>query len=108
MRGWYVAKSKAQKEHWLMRCLTPLGVEAFYPKFIQVRGGKRLLEPVFPTYVFCRFDPQTPQWPAIRWAPGLAYFLGVEANPARLDDALIEDLRARVEDWNAGGYKQQF
>ncbi|MCH7553324.1 MAG: hypothetical protein IIC82_04945 [Chloroflexi bacterium] len=102
--AWYIAKSKPQREGWLMTCLSTLGVEVFYPTMLRQRRGKRVKEPVFPTYVFCRFDLRTPDWPSIRWAPGLNYFLGMDGRPSPVPEDLIEHVRRRSEWWNEVGF----
>ncbi len=108
MTNWFIAKSKPQKETWLNTSLTHLGVEVFFPRIICHRRGKRILEPLFPTYLFCRFDINTPDWPSIRWAPGLNYFLGTEGRPARIPDDLVDYIKQRVDNWNSreSGVKQ--
>ena len=68
MIEWYVAKSKPQKEAWLTTSLSSLGVEVFYPRMISNRRGKRTLDALFPTYVFCKFDINSPAF----WHAGVA------------------------------------
>lgn len=105
MTGWYVAKSKPQKEAWLTASLNSLGVEVFFPRITTRRQRNRTLEPLFPTYLFCRFDPTDGDWPSIRWAPGLNYFLGVDGQPTRVPDSLVEYIKDRVEQWNNNGHR---
>ncbi len=100
MKGWYVAKSKPQKERWLTSSLSSLGVEVYCPQIVGRRRGRSVTEPLFPTYLFCRFDPDTSDWPSIRWAQGLSYFLGVDGGPCRIPDDLVDYIRRRVEMWN--------
>lgn len=100
MDEWYVAKSKPQKEAWLTTSLSALGVEAFYPRMVCNRRGKRTLEALFPTYVFCKFDIKSPEWPAIRWAPGLSYFLGIDGHPTAIPEDLIGYIGDRIKWWN--------
>ena len=107
MERWYIAKSKPRKEAWLTTSLGCWGVEVFYPRTLCQRRGKRLLEPLFPTYLFCRFDLDTPDWLAIRWAPGLSYFLGTEGRPAVIPDDMVAFLKQRVEKWNDEDYSAQ-
>ncbi|MFQ5874595.1 MAG: transcription termination/antitermination protein NusG [Dehalococcoidia bacterium] len=104
MTGWYIAKSKPQKETWLSHSLENLGVEVSYPRIMTQRRGKRVLEPLFHTYLFCRLDINTPNWPAIRWAPGLNYFLGIDGHPSRLPDELVSYVQQRVKWWNDRGF----
>jgi transcriptional antiterminator RfaH len=107
MSNWYVAKSKPQKEAWLTTSLSSLGVEVFYPRIVSHRRGKRTLEPLFPTYIFCKFDVNTPEWPAIRWSPGLSYFLGADGHPASIPDNLVDYIKERVKWWNNEGCSPQ-
>lgn len=107
MRAWYVAKSKPQKEDWLKASLNHLGVEVFFPRVTAKRRGKQILEPLFPTYLFCQFDSDDLNWPAIRWAPGLNYFLGVDGVASRVPDDLVDDIQRGVESWNDGGHRDQ-
>ena len=107
MTNWYVAKSKPQKESWLVTNLTSLGVEVFYPRIVSKRRGKRIEEPLFPTYVFCRFEVNAPKWPIIRWSPGLNYFLGTDGRPSPVPEELIDYIRERVAWWNSEGFDQK-
>ena len=104
MRRWYVAKSKPQKESWMEASLAPLGVEVYFPRIVGRRRGKAILEPLFPTYLFCQFDANSTKWPTIRWAPGLNYFLSSDGRPCPIPDELVEYIGRLVENWNEGGY----
>lgn len=101
--SWYVAKSKPQKEAWLTTSLTSLGVEVFYPQIISNRRGKRILEALFPTYIFCKFEVETPKWPAIHWSPGLSYFLGTDGHPTAIPEEIVDYIKDRVTWWNSEG-----
>ena len=103
MKNWYVAKSKPQKEAFLHATLSELGVDVFFPRIYSRRQGHQRLEALFPTYLFCRFDVSSPDWPAIRWAPGLNYFLATDGNPSRVPDDMVQYIHHRVEDWNGVG-----
>ena len=100
MSSWYVAKTKTQKESWVESVLSRMDVEVFFPRIVGHKRGKPTLEPLFPTYVFCRLERDRPDWPAIRWAHELNYFLGVDDTPTSVPDEMVEYLRRRVEDWN--------
>ncbi len=103
MSSWYVAKTKNQKERWLEFVLSRMDVEVFFPRIVSRKRGKETLEPLFPTYIFCRLERDRPDWPAIRWAEGLNYFLGVDGTPTSVPDELVEYLKGRVDDWNGSG-----
>lgn len=102
MEGWYVAKVKPQKEGSLESFLEQWGVEVFLPKIIQP-GRSGCLKALFPTYLFCRIDPESRVWPVARWAPGMAYFLNHDGEPVRVPERMVEFLKDRVKDWNEQG-----
>ncbi len=108
MINWHLAKSKPRKERLLIESLSRWGVETYYPE-IRKRGrtsGK--LEPLFNTYIFCRFDATAPEWQAIRWAPGLSYFLEEGGSLAALPESLIEYLVEKTQRWNEGAVAKRF
>jgi transcriptional antiterminator RfaH len=104
VKGWYIARSQPRKETWLSTSLTSFGVEVFYPRILARKRGKYVNEPLFPAYLFCRLDPDSADWPAIRWAHGLSYFLSADGQPSRIPDDLVEYIRRRAETWNAGEF----
>ncbi len=102
MEGWYIAKVKPQKEGSLTNFLQLWGIEVFYPKISQSgrNGAKKAL---FPTYVFCRLDPESGVWPVARWAPGMAYFLSHDGKPTQVPESIVQYLMERVDDWDQQG-----
>ena len=102
MIGWYVAKSKPQKEGWLERSLSDFDVEVYFPRVVNRKRGRDVFQALFPTYLFCRFDPERSDWPSIRWATGLSYFLSADGGPSVVSDELVDYIRDRVSQWNAG------
>ena len=102
MNRWYVAKCKPQKESWLTTSLSIHDVEVYVPRVVKRKRGRQVLEPLFPTYVFCRLDPSRSDWPAIRWSSGLSYFLGSDGRPSYVPDELVNHIKERVEEWNVG------
>ncbi len=108
MTGWYIAKSKPRKAKLLIESLSRWGVETYYPEIRKDgrKGGK--LEPLFNTYIFCKFDARSPEWQAIRWAPGLSYFLEEGGALASVPESLVDYLRARTRRWNEGAIEKRF
>jgi len=100
--GWYVAKSKPQKEGWLARSLGDFDVEVYFPRVVNRKRGRDVFQALFPTYLFCRFDPERSDWPSIRWATGLSYFLGADGGPSVVSDELVGYIKGRVSQWNEG------
>ena len=109
VEAWYVAKTRARKEWLVETYLTEkLGVEVFLPLIRHPAGRKDGWEPLFPTYIFCLVNPQSADWPEIRWARGLSYFLGAGPELFPVSDELIAHLKQRVSWWNEGGYVPHF
>lgn len=109
MEAWYVAKTKPGKELWVEIYLTrKLGVEVYLPLIRRPAGKKAGWEPLFPTYLFCFTNPMSAEWPAIRWMPGLSYFLGAGQELVPVSGELINHLKQRVSWWNERGYLPQF
>ncbi|MBI4202401.1 MAG: hypothetical protein HY532_04705 [Chloroflexi bacterium] len=106
--GWYVAAIQRGKESTLKEGLALFGIHLYSPDIIVVKRGRKLREPLFPSYVFCHLDPESEQWPQVRWARGMRYFLGPDKQPTRVADSLVEEIRLRVEDWNQEGWTSVF
>lgn len=109
MEAWYVAKTKPTKERWLETYLTQkMGVDVFLPIIRRPAGSKVRWEPLFPSYLFCQVDFESDDWPGVRWAPGLSYFLGTGDEIVPVSDELVANLKQRVSWWNDGGYTPRF
>lgn len=103
MEEWHIAKTKPHKEAAVIAYLRWWNVETFFPKIRRPsnkRRGIEKMEPLFPTYLFCRVDRAAQEWRVARWAPGVSYFLGAGGQPTGVPDELVEYLRERVEAWN--------
>ena len=109
MKAWYVAKTKPAKERMVETYLTEIwDIEVFLPIIRCPSGKKGGSEPLFPTYIFCLADPWSDSWPAIRWAPGLSYFLNAGQELVPVNNELITHLKQQVSWWNGGGYVPSF
>ena len=102
--GWYIAKSNPRKETLVEATLAHYGVEVYAPRIRVRRRGRQIVEVLFPTYLFCNFDPTSPDWPAIYRAPGLNYFLGADGHPTQVPADLVSCIIQRVDCWNSRGY----
>lgn len=108
MRAWYVAKAKPRNEHKIHTYLGQHGIAVYAPEIVVMRRGRRLTEALFPGYVFVQTDPLSGEWPLVRWAHGLSYILPDHRQPLPVSDASIDEIRSRVEWWNAGGWIAAF
>ncbi|GBD10431.1 Transcription termination/antitermination protein NusG [bacterium HR23] len=102
---WYVLKTKPRSEDLVLEVLARWGVECYAPRIVRPTGS-RSTEYLFPGYVFVRLVHDSRLWPMVRWAPGVAYFVGPEREAVPVDDALIAHIRQRTEEWNNGGYRR--
>ncbi len=94
---WFAVYTKKQKEHYADVKLLELGIETFLP-LIRVRIRRKLqLRPLFPCYLFARFD-------AGRWLYTLNHLEGVNKvvsfndRPIPVDPAIIEGLKKHVSE----------
>ena len=109
MQGWYVAKTKPSREKSVELYITgKWGIEVFLPVIRRPSGAKAVMEPLFPTYLFCHIDSGSDAWTDIRWTPGLCYFLGAGRDTVPVSDTLIDHIRQRVGWWNDGGFEPRF
>ncbi len=96
---WYAIQSKARAERRVADYLASKDVEAFLPcLLVRHRHGSRRWEapePLFPCYLFARFEPTPHLFYQVRWAPGVRRLLGDEDGPTPVADEVIEYLRAR-------------
>ena len=106
MEGWYLARIQPKKVTVLTSFLSQDGVEVFFPKIVEPSPNGGALKALFPTYLFCYLDPQSGVWSRARSAPGMAYFLGSDGEPARIHQELVDFLRERVIHWNDPSYSR--
>lgn len=75
-------------------------VETFLPKIevIRRRARRRVvsLEPLFPSYVFARFQIAPQTWHVVRWTPGVRRILGEDGWPTEVPPELIAAIQDRV------------
>jgi transcriptional antiterminator RfaH len=94
---WFCLHTKPQKEQQVASyCTTQLGLETYFPRLRQSRVIRRqrrvVTRPLFPRYLFCRFDPAL-QFRAVRYAPDMLDIV-TNGGPTIVPDALIENLQS--------------
>ncbi len=101
--NWYALSTKPRQEDLAEASLCRLGVETFYPRLQEDRIIRRrrqtTVAPLFPGYLFARFDVEA-HYRAVNFAQGVRRLVTFGADPARVDEAVIEAIRSRLE----GGY----
>ena len=102
---WYVAQTHPNKEEWAIQHLRQQGFETFFPRFrkreIRRSVDRVSLKPVFPGYVFVRFDLAQQSWWPIRSTRGVKTLVGPrfgqpQAVPEPVMDYLFQRCRAEV------------
>lgn len=99
MDCWYVLQTKPKREKDVASYLSTQEVTVFHPlieEFFQ-RHGKthRILKPLFPGYLFVRFDLER-HYPLVRWARGVKKVLGCGSTPSPICEEAVELIRRRM------------
>jgi transcriptional antiterminator RfaH len=99
---WYCIHTKPKKESQVAAyCRDLLGLNAYYPQLRERRTIRRVrrvvVGPLFPRYLFCRFDP-TESYRRVRYAPDVIDIVQFGARPAVVAESLIADLQHWVGD----------
>jgi transcriptional antiterminator RfaH len=99
MRSWFCLRAQPKREHIAAACLRQISdVEVFCPRVRfrkpTNRGPVWFIEPMFPGYLFARFDYQAFHR-QIRGRPGVTGFVQFGERIALLPDALISEIKSR-------------
>ncbi|MGH9630248.1 MAG: transcription termination/antitermination protein NusG [Bryobacteraceae bacterium] len=92
--AWYAVRVHTRQELLLGQVLQYKGYETLVPTYTETRSRARKQHrvlPLFPSYVFCRFDKQV-RLP-ILVTPGVVHILGDSQGPLPVDDDEIAALR---------------
>jgi len=99
---WYVAHTHPRAEQQAMSHLIRQGFAVYLPRFIKRRRHARRVEqvaaPLFPRYLFVRFDPAKARWRAIRSTVGVQDLVCHGESPATVPDGVIDEIRAREDE----------
>lgn len=95
--SWYCARTHPKHEHIAARSLNVrLGLEVFHPRLRMERstqrGVVRVIEPLFPCYVFvrCRLEEQLD---AIRYVTGISSLVHFNGKIPLVPDQVVDELR---------------
>lgn len=97
--SWFVAQTQPNLEAKAAENLARQGFEVYLPRYRKtVRHARRVSivnAPLFPNYVFIRFDFETTQWRSINSTRGVSRLVGCETAPASLPADVVEGLKKR-------------
>jgi transcriptional antiterminator RfaH len=95
--NWYCIHTKPQSERYAAEQLAKnLALEVYAPRMrrekIIRRVRREVMEPLFPRYLFCRFDLNT-DYRAVRYTHDVREILTVGEHPAVVQDTFLADLK---------------
>lgn len=98
MKRWYLLYCKRGEQNRAKLHLENQGVECFYPtiEVEKISRGKRqtVEEPLFPCYVFARFDyQQGPNFTSVRSTRGVVDFVRFGSQPKEVQGDLVFELK---------------
>lgn len=89
---WYVVQSKPREEERAHHFLVQKSLQTYLPRMevITIRGGRSVMKekPLFPGYLFCRFDPEE-SLAHVRWTKGVAKILPESVSPMPISEDII-------------------
>lgn len=98
---WYAVNTKPHQEMLAELNLLRSGVEVFFPQLktekVIRRKKQTVIEPLFPGYLFARFDLDT-HYRTVHYACGVSKVVGFGLAPATIDDGVIESIKSRLQD----------
>ncbi len=100
--NWYCLYTRPKKEARVAEhCQSVLGLDTYFPRVREqrvIRRVKRIVEgPLFPRYVFCRFETAR-SYRAVRFAPDVLDLVHAGKKPAVVDCRLIDELQSWAGD----------
>jgi len=100
---WYVAETLPGREGLAIQNLRRQQFTSFFPRFRKLRRHARrqdtVLAPLFPGYVFVRFDPDRQPWHSINGTFGVRRLVGsMHARPQPMPEAAMQLIMARCHE----------
>lgn len=99
VKRWYAIRVKNRRENVVAEHLRARGFETFLPLYrVRRRWSDRFKDielPLFPSYVFCQFDPLN-RLPVVS-VPGIVHVVGTGRTPIAIDNTEIAAIQAVVD-----------
>ena len=101
MHAWYLVYAKPQQERIALENLERQGYECYLP-LVRVRRRRqgrfvKIVEPMFPRYLFMYLSDETDNWGPIRSTIGVSNLVRFGVLPAQVPGNLIQALRSRED-----------
>ena len=97
--NWYLVKTKSLNENRVFTRLTGAGYEVLFPRYRRKsRRHRGVLEtrPLFPTYLFVRFDPD--ELKTIKYTHGVSRVITFGLEPQEVGEEIISTVRERMDE----------
>ena len=102
MEHWYVVHTQPRGESLAITNLNNQGFETYLPRHLKRRRHARRTEwvpaPLFPNYLFVRFDIERTRWRSIHSTFGVRYLVCNGELPAPVPHVIVEDIRSCEDD----------
>lgn len=107
MVRWYVAMTHPRSEELAMKHLARQGFDAYLPRYRKTRRkparsgnrtGEVVAAPLFPGYLFVRFDPAVDRWRPIRSTIGIRDLICQGDRPSPVPDGVVEEVAGREDE----------
>ncbi len=96
-RNWYLVRTKPHKERWVRDQLVGIAIEIFLPLLRTHRRRQTILAPLFPCYLFARFDLRDNYF-TLKYTPGVQGLVSAGREPLAVPAAIVEELGRRGQD----------
>ena len=97
---WYLIRTKPYQESRVQFHMRQLSLEAFLPLLKQKKTIRRqhkvVVGPLFPQYLFARFDISE-RYRAVNFSRGVANIVQFGSKPAEVSEALINGIKSRMQ-----------
>ncbi|MCS7222282.1 MAG: transcription termination/antitermination NusG family protein [Anaerolineae bacterium] len=101
---WYALHTQPHRELQVAHLLFVREVEVFLPMVpMRHRRLGKVDRPLFPCYLFARFDLDVLGLSPVRWTPGLRCVVAFDGRPVAIPDEVIVRLQERVQAVQAAG-----
>src|SRR5438128_8603352 len=108
---WYAVSTKPNQEKQAELHIKQYGIECFLPllkenKIIR-RTRKEVIEPLFPGYLFARFDPDK-HCRAVSYARGVRKVVEFGSGPVEVDATMIDAIKERLNNGFVTPHSERF
>jgi transcriptional antiterminator RfaH len=99
MQRWYVVHTRAGAERLAQGHLERQGFETYMPRHLKTRRHARRTSqapaPLFPRYLFVRFDAGNAPWRSINGTHGVSHLVCMGNRPSAVPRGVVSEIRAR-------------